>query len=155
MSIDLTAASSAHFWSFVERGTPEDCWEWRAYRHVSGYGLYHIANRTVRAHRVALALATGIAPSADQFVCHHCDNPPCVNPSHLFLADHYANMQDMLAKGRGRSGCREAAKTACPQGHPYDEENTYVTPDGKRMCRECMRARTRRWKARRKAGGSS
>ncbi len=43
-------------------------------------------------------------------------------------------------------------KSACPQGHPYDEVNTYVTPAGKRMCRTCMRARTQAWRRRRRMG---
>ena len=43
-------------------------------------------------------------------------------------------------------GAYQLSKTHCPQGHPYDAENTYTTRDGKRMCRECMRTRARRWR---------
>jgi hypothetical protein len=54
----------------------------------------------VKAHR--WTYERFIAPVPDgMYVCHTCDNPPCVNPSHLFLGDQFANMQDMTAKGRG------------------------------------------------------
>lgn len=46
------------------------------------------------------------------------------------------------------TGCVQRERTHCPHGHPYDEENTYVTKKGSRMCRECMRQRTRAWRAR-------
>jgi hypothetical protein len=53
----------------------------------------------VRAHRVAWELTYGPIP-AGLYVCHHCDNPPCCNPAHLFLATNAGNAQDMSRKGR-------------------------------------------------------
>lgn len=149
MRVKEERGTPEHFWAFVDRGAPDDCWEWLGYRHHStgGYGLYHdAAGRTVRAHRYALGLV-GEPLLRGQYACHHCDNPPCVNPSHLFVGAPKDNAHDMLAKGRSRSGVHQAQRTHCPAGHAYDEENTYRTRDGKCMCRECMRNRTRAWRA--------
>src|SRR5712671_18401 len=74
-------------------GSP--CWIWIGSRVAQGYGRIG----DTRAHR--LSWAAFISPIPDgMFVCHHCDNPPCINPSHLFLGDHEANAADMVQKGR-------------------------------------------------------
>lgn len=80
------------------------CWEWGGCRDKNGYG--RIGTGTSRgtryAHRVALALHLGIdeAGLGEQLVCHHCDNPPCCNPAHLFLGTNADNLGDMARKGR-------------------------------------------------------
>lgn len=72
---------------------------------------------------------------------HRCDNPPCINPEHLFLGTRADNIADMCAKGRHW----EAAKTECKNGHPFDEGNTrlYVMKNGRtrRVCRACERVK--------------
>lgn len=75
------------------------CWEWQRARDPHGYGRTWLDGRTFLAHRAAYLLFRGdIPPGLD--VCHHCDNPPCINPEHLFLGTHLDNMRDMFAKGR-------------------------------------------------------
>ncbi len=78
------------------------CWIWTAYVNCDGYG--RIAREGSRmgmelAHRVSWGLHRGSIPNGLQ-VLHRCDNPPCVNPDHLFLGDVSANMKDAVKKGR-------------------------------------------------------
>lgn len=136
------------------RVEPEGCWAWTAARIGTGYGAIRIGGRTHLAHRVAHEMFIGPVP-ADLEVRHSCDNPPCVNPQHLLLGSHADNMLDMARRGRARGGEFHAAKTHCPQGHPYDEVNTYLAPvEGRvnRQCRECKREHLRASRARRKVG---
>lgn len=89
------------FWSKVEKG--KGCWIWKGPRGHKGYGqiTYVKANgrtSTLRAHRVSYQIHKG--EPGEFFVCHSCDNPPCVNPDHLWLGTHNDNMQDMVKKQR-------------------------------------------------------
>jgi len=64
-----------------------------------GYGRFTIGKRIFGAHRLSYMLAYGSIPDG-LFVCHRCDNPPCVRPEHLFLGTPIDNIKDSLAKGR-------------------------------------------------------
>jgi hypothetical protein len=64
-----------------------------------GYGQIHRHGMTAYAHHVAYELLVGSIPEGLQ-VLHHCDNPSCVNPEHLFLGTARDNTHDMMAKGR-------------------------------------------------------
>ena len=76
------------------------CTVWTgAKNRAGGYGITSYAGQNLYAHRVAWAIANGSLED-DDLVLHRCDNPPCVNPEHLFLGDHKTNSQDMVAKGR-------------------------------------------------------
>jgi HNH endonuclease len=130
------------FWSKVRILGPDECWEWQGSRFSNGYGCFSVDRHTMRAHRVAYQLSNGLIPEG-MYVCHHCDNPPCVNPAHLFVGTPQENAHDSIAKGRF-SSVPKTQKTHCPRGHPYDEENTYWTKRGHRECRECDRAKGRR-----------
>lgn len=70
-------------------------------RTAAGYGQVSVRGRVEGAHRVAYVLTYGDLPPDKPLVCHHCDNPPCVRPDHLFAGNYSDNAQDMLRKGRG------------------------------------------------------
>lgn len=92
----------ARFWSKV-KVAESGCWEWQAGKLPQGYGQFAIGNHPHRAHVVSHAIATGRWPESGEFVCHHCDNPMCVRPSHLFLGTVQDNVRDMRNKGRHSS----------------------------------------------------
>ena len=122
------------FWAKIDKSG--DCWEWTGYRDRLGYGRLRVDGSLMLAHRVAWELEHGYI-SEGLNVCHHCDNPPCVRPNHLFLGTQRDNIKDSVHKGR--HAC--ATKTHCPQGHAYDEENTRVF-EGRRYCIPCSRQRS-------------
>jgi len=78
------------------------CWEWDGPRNGDGYGYCSIGSRRSRgAHRLSYELHIGPI-EAGMVICHRCDNPPCINPDHLFPGTHGDNLADMRAKGRER-----------------------------------------------------
>ena len=82
----------------VERG-PNECWEWTGAR-SSGYGeLAMPGTYPAKAHQLAWEAANGPVPDG-LWVLHRCDNPPCVNPAHLYVGTHADNMRDMRERGR-------------------------------------------------------
>lgn len=135
------------FWSKVDRGAPSECWMWRGTISTEGYGTITERYKRYGAHRLAWQFENNVPIPAGHVVCHSCDNPACVNPDHLWVGSQADNMRDMSAKGRapGRN------RTACPAGHAYSPENTYVRPDGSRTCRACNCQSVKAYKLRRSA----
>jgi hypothetical protein len=87
----------ADFWNRVEK--TDGCWLWTRAKDRRGYGIFLAG----KAHRFAWTLANGSIPDG-LCVLHHCDNPSCVNPSHLFLGSQMDNVADKVKKGRQASG---------------------------------------------------
>jgi hypothetical protein len=96
------------FWSKVDMRGPDECWEWQAARHGRGYGSHKLGPRNVTASRMALIVATGEEPDG-MHVLHHCDNPPCCNPAHLYFGTVAQNNADKIARGRHSSGDQSGA----------------------------------------------
>lgn len=86
------------FWLKVEK-TEDGCWLWKGTRNVQGYGKISQGGQHKGAHRIAWELTFGPIPEGMN-VLHHCDNPPCVNPTHLFLGTDSENTNDCISKGR-------------------------------------------------------
>ena len=90
-------------------GGPDACWPWTVGTNKKGYGCFAVGRRgegMVIAHRVALERKLGRPIKPGYFSLHHCDNPPCNNPAHLFEGTHKDNARDRNGKGRSAVGER-------------------------------------------------
>jgi hypothetical protein len=98
---DQRTGTALRFWRKVDKTGP--CWTWKAQKRKRGYGNFQFQGRgemfSMAAHRVAFRLAKGFLPK-NACVCHRCDNPSCVRPSHLFLGTPKDNVDDSMKKGR-------------------------------------------------------
>lgn len=126
------------FWGKTEE-MPNGCLRWTSVVDRSGYGrVYTRRTTTFAAHRLAWILTYGPIPQG-MCVLHRCDNPPCINPAHLFLGTDKDNAMDRDGKGRNWY----SAQTVCKNGHPFDEANTYRWRTH-RFCRACNRKNARK-----------
>jgi hypothetical protein len=91
------------YWSKVNIGEPDECWEWTASKLLNGYGQFMLNGRPRTAHRIAWMLTHGPIPDG-MLVMHLYDNKACCNPAHLSLGTYADNTQDMVLKGRARGG---------------------------------------------------
>jgi hypothetical protein len=118
-------AIEERFWERVDKRGPEECWEWAGSRHIRGYGFL---SGYGFAHRYSWELNNNKAIPFQMCICHHCDNPGCVNPDHLFLGTQKDNMQDCARKGRLNS-----AKGAKNGTHTHPEKVARGEKQGLRL----------------------
>jgi HNH endonuclease len=89
--------TAEEFWAMTDRSG--ECWEWTGNRTRPGYGSARFRGTTIGAHRVAWMLANDSEIPPRMMICHHCDNPPCVNPAHLYCGTASDNARDAYARG--------------------------------------------------------
>lgn len=100
----------SRFWQKVDRRGPDECWPWLAACREGGYGHIKVKGKMQSAHRVSWHIHNGLIPDG-LCVLHHCDNPACVNPDHLFLGTVADNNRDRASKGRCYHGPRNWFRT--------------------------------------------
>ncbi len=118
------------------------CYVYRGTKTPKGYGQASIGNKSVLIHRLAWVRQRGPIPEGLE-IDHQCRNRACCNPDHLRVVTKAVNVTENVI---GNGPQIMAARTHCPQGHAYDEKNTYRDKLGHRSCRECNRMRSARRK---------
>ena len=142
----LTLNPMTRFWERIR--IDGSCWLWTATLWPNGYAQMSINGIKRLIHRWAFETFRGPIPEGLQ-IDHLCRRKNCVNPAHLDVVTNRENT--IRGDGPRLLGERQRGKTHCPQGHPYDEQNTYISSVGKRHCRKCWRIHTASYKKRQKA----
>lgn len=137
--IQRTLPLAVRFWNKVE--TKEGCWRWLGGLDAHGYaqiGGGPPDHRMLKGHRVAYELVRGAIPSG-LVIDHLCRNKACVNPWHMEPVSNAENVR--------RAAAWVVLKTRCKHGHAYDDKNTYRMPSGWRDCKQCVRERGVKYRA--------
>ena len=96
----IAPATFQRFWNQIEK--TDSCWLWRGYLRNGYHGAIWLNGRMFYVHRLSYLLHIGLIPPG-QMVCHRCDVPNCVNPTHLFLGTQRDNFEDMRNKNRQKN----------------------------------------------------
>lgn len=135
------------FLELVDKRGPDECWPWKGRRDASGYGIFAKDRKNWRASRVAWEFANDQPFPEGLFACHTCDNPPCVNPAHLWPGTAKENSHDARAKGRLRRG---PIPTHCVRGHALVGDNLYSHRPWN-ACRQCAVVYRQQYRDRKRA----
>lgn len=120
------------------------CWVWTGSTN-RGYGTVSINGKNVRAHRASFEFHNKRKIKEGYYICHRCDNPPCINPDHLFEGTQKDNIQDCLKKGRHKFIAPKRERLShCKYGHEYKEGSFIWKSKRKgtakeRYCLECRK----------------
>lgn len=100
----ITETVKARFWAKVDMREPNECWPWMGGKMRHGYGEIWICHgiKHFKATHLSLLLARLSRPSLSLCACHHCHNPECVNPRHLYWGTRAQNTRDMVVARRCR-----------------------------------------------------
>lgn len=118
------------------------CWIWLGVVDRHGYGKFRLNGRMEKAHRAAYVIRYGAIPAGLE-IDHVCRVRRCVNPEHLRAVTKRENT--LIGESPPAVNAR---KVRCVNGHPFDDRNTYIAPNGVRQCRACNAARSRAYKQR-------
>jgi len=104
LPVGATKTLVARFWAKVVVGSGDECWGWTAGTSNDGYGIIGIGHvvvgwNCIRAHRLSWMIHNGVIPEG-KMILHHCDNPPCVNPKHLYCGTQSDNLKDAYKRNR-------------------------------------------------------
>jgi len=138
---------------------PNSCWPYLGWTSRMGYGQFWAGDgKRFQAHAFAYLLAFGPHPTGKPYTCHHCDNPPCCNPAHLFAGNHLDNMMDRDQKGRQAKGDRSGDHLhpeAKPRGdNHWTHRHPEWIPRGEYRCRPGARLTLEDVRAIRDAAGT-
>lgn len=148
--INITTKQKMNFMKKISFKANDKCWPWKGAVNIRGYGQFGIVHMMTQASRISWHIFNGPF-DVKLLVLHHCDNPNCVNPKHLYLGDKFDNERDKIIRKRHANQKKET----CPRGHKYDHFRTVKKPNSilgwsKRRCTICDKATDER--ARRRAG---
>ncbi len=131
-------------WEKISPEPNSGCWLWMAGGNQHGYGSFYVNGRQRGAHIACYEHYIGPVPDGLE-LDHKCRVPCCVNPSHLEPVTH----QENVARGAANESAKkfQGAKTHCPSGHPYTEDNIYFRKNGHRDCRTCSQERSKKYQA--------
>lgn len=121
------------------------CWVFKGYKTPQGYGKIRSKRffpKESLAHRISYLLNSVFTLPSELCVLHKCDNPPCINPDHLFIGTRDLNNKDRATKGRTITPTMNL--THCKRGHEFTKENTIIRNTGTRLCRTCNNNSARR-----------
>ena len=103
------------FWSRVEKGAPDECWNWTGAHNKDGHGKFVVGNRkSVYVHRYSYEQSVGPIPEG-KVIDHQCRNPRCVNPGHLKAVTQAENCQNLGVQRNNKSGYRNVHRVSKSQ----------------------------------------